>query len=156
MPTNLYGPGDNFDLDTSHVIPALLRKAHEAKLRNERRTVIWGSGTPRREFMHVEDCADALVHVMKVYSAAEHINIGTGEELTIAALARLIADVVGFSGELVFDPSKPDGTPRKLMDGAKLASLGWRSRIGLRDGLAQTYQAFTSCPTARLSVLGAH
>jgi GDP-L-fucose synthase len=156
MPTNLYGPGDNFDLDTSHVIPALLRKAHEAKIRNERRMVIWGSGTPRREFMHVDDCADALVHVMKVYSAAEHINIGTGEELTIAALARLIADVVGFSGELVFDPSKPDGTPRKLMDGAKLASLGWRSRIRLRDGLAQTYKAFTSCPTARLSVLGAH
>ena len=156
MPTNLYGPGDNFDLDTSHVIPALLRKAHEAKIRNERRMVIWGSGTPRREFMHVDDCADALVHVMKACSAAEHINIGTGEELTIAALARLVADIVGFSGELVFDPSKPDGTPRKLMDGAKLASLGWRSRIGLRDGLAQTYQAFTSCPTARLSMLGAH
>ena len=144
MPTNLYGPGDNYELETSHVIPALIRKAHEAKMRGEREMVVWGSGTPLREFMHVDDCADALVHVMKTYSEPEQINIGTGEELTIAALARLIADVVGFRGELVFDRAKPDGTPRKLMDSAKLASLGWRPRIALKEGLVQAYRAFVS------------
>jgi GDP-L-fucose synthase len=144
MPTNLYGPGDNYELETSHVIPALIRKAHEAKMRGEREMVVWGSGTPLREFMHVDDCADALIHVMEAYSEPEQINIGTGEELTIAALARLIADVVGFRGELVFDRAKPDGTPRKLMDSAKLASLGWRPRIALKEGLVQAYWAFVS------------
>ena len=116
MPTNLYGPGDNFDLTTSHVIPALMRKAHEAKLRGDRELVIWGSGTPRREFLHVDDAADALVHLMTHYSEGSHVNVGSGSDLTILELARLIADVVGFTGEIVTDPSKPDGTPRKLLD----------------------------------------
>ncbi len=142
MPTNLYGPGDNYDLETSHVIPALIRKAHEAKVRNEPSLMIWGTGTPRREFLHVDDCADALVHVMTRYSEAEHINVGSGEDLPIIELARLICDVVGFEGEIVCDPTKPDGTPRKLMSGEKLRALGWRPRIGLREGLASAYEAF--------------
>ena len=142
MPTNLYGPGDNYDLETSHVIPALIRKAHEAKLGGAPHIEIWGSGTPRREFLHVDDCADALVHVMKVYSGAEHINVGSGEDLPIADLARLVCDVVGFKGPIVKDTSRPDGTPRKLMSGARLAALGWRPRIPLRDGLAHAYAAF--------------
>ena len=142
MPTNLYGPGDNYDLVSSHVIPALIRKAHEAKQRGDDEMVIWGTGTPRREFLHVDDCADALVMIMKRYSEAEHINVGSGEDLTIAALARLVCDVVGFKGEIACDLSKPDGTPRKLMSGEKLRALGWRPRIGLRDGLGNAYQAF--------------
>ena len=142
MPTNLYGPGDNFDLTTSHVLPALIRKAHEAKVDGKRELVIWGSGTPRREFMHVNDCADALVHIMKVYSDAGHINVGTGEDLPIIELARLVAGVVGFDGEIVRDPSKPDGTPRKLMSSEKLRALGWRPRIGLREGITNAYMAF--------------
>ena len=144
MPTNLYGPGDNFDLTTSHVIPALIRKAHEAKLRDDRRLVIWGSGTPRREFLHVDDAADALVHLMTRYSGASHVNVGSGSDLTVLELAKLIADVVGFSGEVVTDPSKPDGTLRKLLDISMLASLGWHPKIGLADGLASTYQWFAS------------
>ncbi|MEQ1717485.1 MAG: GDP-L-fucose synthase [Hyphomicrobium sp.] len=144
MPTNLYGPGDNYDLKTSHVIPALIRKAHQAKSRGARDFVIWGSGTPRREFLHADDCADALVHIMKVYSADEHINVGSGEDLTIAELARLVADVVGFKGDIVYDVSKPDGTPRKLMSGDKLKALGWAPRISLPDGLAGAYQSFLS------------
>jgi GDP-L-fucose synthase len=139
MPTNLYGPGDNFDLTTSHVIPALMRKAHEAKLRGEGQLVIWGSGTPRREFLHVDDAADALVHLMMHYSDESHVNVGSGSELTILDIAKLVADVVGFRGEIVTDLSKPDGTPRKLLDTSMLESLGWRPRIGLKEGLASTY-----------------
>ena len=142
MPTNLYGPGDNYNLNTSHVIPALIRKAHEAKQAGSPTMEIWGSGTPRREFLHVDDCADALVHIMKNYSDDEHINVGSGEDLTIADLARLVAEVVGFKGEIVHDRTKPDGTPRKLMSGDKLKALGWRPRIELRDGLGDAYGAF--------------
>jgi GDP-L-fucose synthase len=142
MPTNLYGPGDSYDLATSHVLPALIRKAHEAKARGERAFAVWGTGTPRREFLHVDDCADALVRVLNLYSDAEPINIGSGEDLTIAELARLVAEAVGFSGEIVCDASKPDGTPRKLMDGSKLRALGWRPRIALSEGIADAYRAF--------------
>ncbi len=142
MPTNLYGPGDNYDLSSSHVIPALIRKAHEAKQRGDRQLVIWGTGTPRREFLHVDDCADAIVLVMTHYSDAEHINVGSGEDLTIAELARIVCEVVGFDGEIVCDTSKPDGTPRKLMSGDKLRNLGWRPRISLREGLADAYRAY--------------
>jgi GDP-L-fucose synthase len=142
MPTNLYGPGDNYDLASSHVLPALIRRAHEAKLQGERELTVWGTGAPRREFLHVDDCADALLKVMKVYSDAEPINIGSGEDLTILELARLVVEVVGFSGEIVMDRSKPDGTPRKLMNGEKLKALGWRPRIGLREGIADAYRAF--------------
>jgi len=142
MPTNLYGPGDNYDLASAHVLPALIRKAHEAKLRGETKLTVWGTGKPRRELLHVDDCADALVGVMKAYSDAEPINIGSGEDLTIADLARLVAGVVGFAGELVMDGTKPDGTPRKLMNGDKLKALGWRPLIGLRDGIAHAYSTF--------------
>jgi len=142
MPTNLYGPGDNYDLETGHVLAALLRKAHEAKLRGDPKIVIWGTGTPRREFLHVDDCADALVHVMKFYSEAEHINIGSEEDLSILELARLICDVVGYTGEIVHDLSKPDGTPRKLMSSKKLEALGWRPQIDLRSGIVDAYRAF--------------
>lgn len=155
MPTNLYGPDDNFDLETSHVLPALIRKAHEAKVAGKRELVIWGSGTPSREFLHVDDCADALVHLMKVYSEPEYINVGSGEDLPIIELAKLVAEAVGFEGELVMDLSKPDGTPRKLMSGEKLRALGWRPQIGLREGITSTYKAFlraeaaASCASAR-------
>lgn len=142
MPTNLYGPGDNFDLETSHVLPALIRKAHVAKVSGAASVSVWGTGTPRREFLHADDCADALVHIMKVYSDDEHINVGSGTDVTIAELARLVAEIVGFEGSIDFDTSKPDGTPRKLMSGAKLEALGWRPRIALEDGIAETYQAF--------------
>ncbi len=140
MPTNLYGPGDNFDLENSHVIPALLRKAHEAKLKGERDLTIWGSGAPLREFLHVDDCADALVYLLKNYSGAEHVNVGSGKDIAIAELARLVMDVVGLEGELKFDRSKPDGTPRKLMSGEKLAAMGWAPKIALRDGLQSAYE----------------
>ncbi len=139
MPTNLYGPGDNFDLQTSHVIPALLRKAHLAKTEGSDSLAVWGSGTPRREFLYVEDLADACVHLIKVYSGEEHINIGTGTDLTIHDLALSVARTVGFEGSIKFDPSKPDGTPRKLLDVRKLDSLGWRATTPLDDGLARTY-----------------
>lgn len=142
MPTNLYGPGDNWDLESSHVVAALIRKAHEAKVKGDGTLVVWGSGKPRREFLHVDDCADALVLIMKRYSAEEHINVGAGMDLEIAALAELVSDVVGFNGRIVYDKSKPDGTPRKLMSGEKLKALGWQPRIGLRDGLANAYAAF--------------
>lgn len=140
MPTNLYGPGDNFDLQTSHVIPALIRKAHEAKQRGDRDFTIWGTGSPRREFLHVDDCADALVHIMQTYSGAEHVNVGSGEDLTIYELAELVSAVVGLDGAIRTDPTKPDGTPRKLMAADKLMALGWRPRINLRDGLAASYR----------------
>lgn len=142
MPTNLYGPGDNYDPESSHVVPALLRKAHEAKLRGEQEIVVWGSGTPLREFLHADDCADALVLIMQRYSAQEHINVGSGLDISIADLARLVCEVVGFTGGIRYDTSKPDGTPRKLMSGEKLKQLGWSPRIGLREGLADAYQAF--------------
>ena len=139
MPTNLYGPGDNFDLQTSHVMPALIRKAHEAKRRGDRSITLWGTGTPRREFLHVDDCADALVHLMTVYSGEDHVNVGSGEDIAIEDLARLVMDAVGFEGVLEKDLSKPDGAPRKLMDNARLAGLGWRPRIDLADGIASVY-----------------
>jgi GDP-L-fucose synthase len=142
MPTNLYGPGDNFDLTSSHVIPALMRKAHNAKVNGAKDVVIWGSGTPRREFLHVDDCATALVHLMKVYSADTHVNVGAGEDITILELMKLVAEVVGFLGTIARDETKPDGTPRKLMDSSKLRALGWTPQIGLRDGLSKTYQWF--------------
>jgi GDP-L-fucose synthase len=142
MPTNLYGPGDNFNLENSHVIPAFLRKADEAKRTGAKSMTIWGSGAPKREFLHVDDCADALVFLTKTYSDFGHINVGSGEDQTIDELARLVMKVVGFNGELIHDTSKPDGTPRKLMSNAKLAAMGWTPRIGLEDGLAQTYRWF--------------
>lgn len=142
MPTNLYGPGDNFDLNASHVIPALIRKAHERKQRGERNLDIWGSGAPRREFLHVDDCADALVFLLQNYSGAQHVNVGSGVDVTIAELARMVMDVVGLEGDLEFDTTKPDGTPRKLMSGEKLACMGWRAKISLKDGLASAYQWF--------------
>lgn len=140
MPTNLYGPHDNFDLTSSHVLPALMRKAHEAKLSGARSMEIWGTGAARREFLHVDDCADALVFLLQNYSDAEHVNVGSEEEITIFELSQLVAEVVGFGGEIVRDASKPDGTPRKLMDGTKLRDMGWRPKVGLRDGIAATYQ----------------
>jgi GDP-L-fucose synthase len=142
MPTNLYGPGDNFDLSSGHVLAALLRKAHEVKLRGDDKLVIWGSGHPRREFLHIDDCADALVLLMRTYSGAEHINVGSGEDITILDLAKLIADVVGFDGKIVSDTTKPDGTPRKLLNSDRLKRLGWTPRIGFREGVERTYRWF--------------
>jgi len=139
MPTNLYGPGDNYDLETSHVLPALLRKAHEAKCANKRTLDIWGAGTARREFLHVDDCADALVHLMAAYSDADHINVGSGAEVTIEELARLIMRVVGLDGVLEKDLARPGGTPRKLMDSARLNALGWSASIPLENGVRKTY-----------------
>ena len=141
MPTNLYGPGDNFDPQGSHVVPALIRKAHEAKAKGTPVT-LWGTGTPLREFMYVDDCADACVFLMKTYSDAEHINIGTGSEISILNLARMVMQVVGYDGEIVTDATKPDGTPRKLMDNTKLHQLGWRPRTDLREGISKAYAAF--------------
>ena len=142
MPTNLYGPGDNFDLTSSHVIPALMRKAHEAKMAGAATMTIWGSGTPRREFLHVDDCASALLFLLKTYSGESHVNVGSGTDVTIEELARLVMRVVGFEGELVRDSTKPDGTPRKLMSNEKLAAMGWTPSISLEEGLAKTYRWF--------------
>lgn len=139
MPTNLYGPEDNFDLQSSHVLPALIAKAHAAKESAADSLVVLGTGAPLREFLHVDDCADALTHLMKCCSQDEHVNVGSGEEISIADLAALVADVVGFKGRIVFDPSGPDGTPRKLMDSNHLRTLGWTPRIALREGLEATY-----------------
>ncbi len=139
QPINIYGPGDNFDLDSSHVVPALMAKAHRAKIEGAKTLTVWGSGTPRREFMYVDDVADALVFLLRHYSGPVPLNIGTGEELTIRELAETVADAVGFKGELIFDSSKPDGTPRKLLDVGKLAALGWTPKTSLREGLAETY-----------------
>jgi GDP-L-fucose synthase len=135
-------PGDNFDLTASHVIPALMRKAHEAKMRGDAELVIWASGMPRREFLHVDDAADALVHLMTHYSGDSHVNVGIGEDLTILELAQTVAATVGFKGKIVTDPSKPDGTPRKLLDTTTLAKLSWRPKIELQEGLASTYSWF--------------
>jgi GDP-L-fucose synthase len=142
MPTNLYGPGDNFDLTSSHVIPALIRKAHEAKEAGAKSMAIWGSGTPRREFLHVDDCASALIFLLKTYSGDSHVNVGSGTDLTIDELARLVMQAVGFKGTLTHDTSKPDGTPRKLMSNEKLAAMGWAPRIPLEQGLETAYRWF--------------
>ena len=142
MPTNLYGPHDNFDLNSSHVLPALIRKAHEAKLAGQPELVIWGTGSPRREFLHVDDLASACLLLMERYDSGEIINVGTGEDLTIKELAEMVCAVVGFRGTLRYDTSKPDGTPRKLLDISRIRALGWSPRIALRDGIQQTYQWF--------------
>ena len=142
MPTNLYGPNDNFDLETSHALAALLRKAHEAKERNEKKLVVWGTGKPRREFLHVDDLAAASLLLLEKYDSPEIINIGCGEDVTIRELAELICEVVGFDGELVWDKTKPDGTPRKLLDATRIRALGWQPEIPLREGIAQAYEWF--------------
>jgi GDP-L-fucose synthase len=142
MPTNLYGPGDNFDLQNSHVLPALIRRFHEAKLRGEETLSIWGTGTPRREFLHVDDLADAVVYLLKNYDDEAIVNVGWGEDVTIRELAELVMAASGYQGRLVFDSSKPDGTPRKLLDTARLTALGWRPKIPLKAGIASTYAWF--------------
>lgn len=149
MPTNLYGPNDNFDLSTSHVLPALIRKAHEAKLAGETDLEVWGSGTPRREFLHVDDLADALVHMMEHYSSDLHLNVGSGEDLSIAALAELVMETVGLDGNLRYDRSRADGTPRKLLATDRLRALGWAPQIELRDGVRSTYNWFLKSGWAR-------
>ena len=149
MPTNLYGPNDNYDLATSHVLPALIRKAHEARLRGDAEYVVWGSGTPRREFLHVDDLADACVYLMERGYDGDLLNIGCGEDVTIRELAETVMDVVGFEGRIVYDTSKPDGTPRKLLDVSRLGRLGWHAKTSLRDGIRQAYDAapFRSPPS---------
>jgi GDP-L-fucose synthase len=142
MPTNLYGPGDNFDLQNSHVLPALIRRFHEAKVRNAESLSVWGSGTPRREFLHVDDLADAVLYLLHGYDEEAIVNIGWGEDVTIRELAELVASVVGFTGSLLFDPTKPDGTPRKLLDVSRLTDLGWKARISLKVGIEHTYSWF--------------
>lgn len=142
MPTNLYGPGDNFDLAGSHVLPALIRKAHEAKLADAESIEIWGTGTPRREFLHVDDLADACVFLLKTYSGEEHVNVGSGDDIAILDLTRLVCEVVGFHGEIRHDLSKADGTPRKLMSNSRLAAMGWSPRIALREGIEAVYREF--------------
>ncbi len=143
MPTNLYGPGDNFDLENSHVLPALIRKFHDAKLSNAENVTIWGTGAPKREFLFVDDLADACIFLMRSYNSVDIINVGTGEELSIAELATVIVDIVGFSGHLIFDSSKPDGTPRKLLDVSKLAGLGWSPKVSLVDGIKLTFESYS-------------
>ncbi|HEY6070565.1 MAG TPA: GDP-L-fucose synthase, partial [Chthoniobacterales bacterium] len=142
MPTNLYGPNDDFALEHSHVLAALLRKAHEAKKSGARSLEVWGTGTPRREFLHVDDCASACLHLLEKYDSPEVINVGCGEDVTIRELAELICEIVGFDGDLAWDKTKPDGTPRRLLDVSKLRALGWASTIPLRDGIARTYDWF--------------
>jgi len=142
MPTNLYGPNDNFDLVSAHVLPAMMRKFHEARTSGTREVVIWGTGTPRREFLHVDDLADACMFIMGHYDAAQHVNVGTGEDVSIRGLAETLRDLIYPDAELVFDTSKPDGMPRKLLDVSRLHGLGWRHRIRLRDGVAETYRWF--------------
>jgi GDP-L-fucose synthase len=144
MPTNLYGPGDNYHPEYSHVVAALIRRFHEAKVSGISDVVVWGTGTPRREFLYVDDMADACVHLMKNYSGGELVNIGTGEDITIAEFARLVAATVGYTGEISFDTSRPDGTPRKLLDVGRLAKLGWRARTSLEDGIRLAYRAYLS------------
>jgi GDP-L-fucose synthase len=140
MPTNLYGPGDNFDLEGAHVLPAIMRRFRAAALGGDSTVTIWGTGTPRREFLHVDDCADGLVYLLQHYSDAGPVNIGVGCDVTIAELANIVARVVGYKGEIRFDTSRPDGTPRKLLDVSRLTTLGWQARIGLEEGLRHAYQ----------------
>jgi len=142
MPTNLYGPGDNFDLQNSHVLPALIRKCHEAKLRGDKELFVWGTGTPRREFLHVDDLADACVHLMATYESEQLINVGCGTDVSIAELATLVAAAVGYRGGIRYDSSKPDGTPRKLLDTSRLTARGWQPKISLENGIAATYRWF--------------
>ncbi|MBK3666224.1 GDP-L-fucose synthase [Bradyrhizobium diazoefficiens] len=142
MPTNLYGPGDNYHPELSHVVAALIRRFHEAKVSGAKTVAVWGTGTPRREFLYVDDMADACVHLMKTYSGAELINIGTGEDIAIAEFARVVAEIVGYRGEISFDTSRPDGTPRKLLDIGRLTKLGWRASTSLHDGLKRAYAAY--------------
>jgi GDP-L-fucose synthase len=142
MPTNLYGPGDNFDLQNSHVLPALIRRFHEAKVRGDDRVTVWGTGAPRREFLHVDDLAEAVLYLLQSYDAEPIVNIGWGEDITIRQLAELVLSAIGYSGRLEFDSSKPDGTPRKLLDVDRLTNLGWKPRISLEAGIAQTYAWF--------------
>jgi len=144
MPTNLYGPGDNYHPEYSHVVAALLRRFHEAKLSGASEVVVWGTGTPRREFLYVDDLADACIHLMKIYSSEELVNIGTGKDITIAEFAGVVAEAVGYTGAITFDPARPDGTPRKWLDISRLEKLGWRPRTSLRDGIRLAYQAFLS------------
>ncbi|MAU20743.1 MAG: GDP-fucose synthetase [Martelella sp.] len=144
MPTNLYGPGDNYDLNSSHVMPALIRKAHEAKASGAKEIVVWGTGTPLREFLHADDCADALIFLLKTYSGEEHVNVGSGTDISILDLTKLVCKVVGFEGDIVHDLSKPDGTPRKLMSADKLRGMGWSPKISLEDGIRDAYDAFLS------------
>lgn len=146
MPTNLYGPNDNYDLETSHVLPALIRKFHEAKTRGDASVVVWGTGSPRREFLYVDDMADAAIFLMDRYESPEIVNVGVGEDVTIAELASTVKRVVGFGGDLVFDTSRPDGTPRKLLDTSRLTALGWRARTSLEDGITRAYAAFVESP----------
>lgn len=154
MPTNLYGPGDNFDLADSHVLPALIRKFDEAKSARAPEVVVWGTGTPRREFLHVDDLADAAVYLMRNYESEDIINVGMGEDVSIAELAAIVREVVGFDGRIVFDSRKPDGTPRKVLDVSRLNALGWRARIGLRDGIHSTYQWYLN--SARAEITASH
>ncbi|ABD06236.1 NAD-dependent epimerase/dehydratase [Rhodopseudomonas palustris HaA2] len=149
MPTNVYGPGDNFHPEYSHVVAALIRRFHEAKMADATNVLVWGSGTPRREFLYVDDLADACVHLMRNYSDPQFINVGTGTDLTIAELAKVIASVVGYAGEISFDSSRPDGTPRKLLDVSRLTGLGWRARTSLQDGIRLAYEAFIDRPASR-------
>ena len=142
MPTNLYGPGDNFNLENSHVLPALLRKFHEAKLNNDPQVVMWGTGSPKREFLHVDDLGDAVVHLTEHYSDSDIVNVGVGTDVSIRELAELVKDVVGYEGEIVNDTSKPDGTPRKLMNVDRLSALGWSAGISLKQGVENTYEWF--------------
>jgi GDP-L-fucose synthase len=152
MPTNLYGPGDNFDLQNSHVLPALIRRFHEAKMRGDKSVTVWGSGTPRREFLHVDDLADAILYLLHAYDAEPIVNIGWGEDITIRDLAELVLSVIGYTGRLIFDTTKPDGTPRKLLDVTRMTELGWRPKIPLKLGIETTYTWFTEhCMEARLS-----
>jgi GDP-L-fucose synthase len=150
MPTNLYGPNDNYSLETSHVLPALIRKFHEAKMKNEPSVIMWGTGQPKREFLHADDLADACYFLMQQYNEAGFVNIGTGEDITIKDLALMIKEVVGYSGEIEHDLSKPDGTPRKLMDVQKLHNLGWKARTGLREGIEKVYNEFSQLYAAGL------
>jgi GDP-L-fucose synthase len=144
MPTNLYGPGDNYDLETAHVLPALIRRFHEASVAGAPSVTLWGTGSPRREFLHVDDLAAACLRLLDVYDEADHVNVGVGDDVTIAELAALTADVVGYSGDLEWDTSKPDGTPRKLLDVTRMKSLGWEPAIGLREGIESTYAGFAA------------
>ena len=144
MPTNLYGPGDNFDLQNSHVLPALIRRFHEAKVRGDESVTVWGTGTPRREFLHVDDLADAVLYLLHSYEGESIVNVGWGEDVAIRELAEIVMSVIGYSGRLLFDPTKPDGTPRKLLDVSRLSGLGWQAKIPLKDGIERTYAWFKS------------